>query len=43
MASKAFLDTKAPDFRLDDTNGQPVALSDYAGKLVHVVFNRGFF
>lgn len=34
---------KAPDFTLEDTRGQKVSLSDYQGKLVHLVFNRGFF
>lgn len=33
----------APDFRLNDSNGQAVRLSDYRGKkTVVLVFNRGF-
>jgi peroxiredoxin len=35
--------TNAPDFRLTDTQGQAVRLSDYQGaKHVFPVFNRGF-
>ncbi len=35
--------TMAPDFTLDDLDGQPVRLSDYQGsKHVILVFNRGF-
>ena len=34
---------KARDFTLEDTQGQPVTLSDYEGKKnVYLVFNRGF-
>jgi peroxiredoxin len=34
----------APDFKLDDFNGQQVKLSDYLRKKsVILVFNRGFF
>ena len=38
------LHAPAPDFTLNDFNGRPVSLFDYAGrKNVLVVFNRGFF
>lgn len=34
---------EAPDFTLNDVNGNPVSLSDYCGaKHVVLVFNRGF-
>jgi len=37
------LNTQAPDFRLQNFQGEEVALSDYAGrKNVIIVFNRGF-
>ncbi|HHX44573.1 MAG TPA: redoxin domain-containing protein [Chloroflexi bacterium] len=32
----------APDFSLIDTNGETVRLSDYRGRYVYLVFNRGF-
>lgn len=32
----------APDFELADSNGVMVRLSDYKGKVVVLVFNRGF-
>lgn len=33
----------APDFTLEDVNGEPVSLSDFRGKRhVVLVFNRGF-
>ena len=35
--------TRAPDFRLTDTQGHSVTLSDYHGQNhVVLVFNRGF-
>jgi peroxiredoxin len=34
--------TPAPDFSLADYTGTPVRLSDYRGKNVLLVFNRGF-
>jgi peroxiredoxin len=35
---------EAPNFTLNDYNGQPVSLSDYKyQKNVVLVFNRGFF
>ena len=36
------LNTPAPDFELTDYNGKPVRLSDYRGRNVLLVFNRGF-
>lgn len=35
--------TVAPDFQLPDVDGVPVALSDYAGSSVALVFYRGFW
>lgn len=32
----------APDFTLTDTTGRAVRLSDYRGRPVVLVFNRGF-
>ena len=38
------LSQEAPNFTLDDINGQSVSLSDYKfQKNVLLVFNRGFF
>ena len=43
MAKRVQIDTPAPDFSLDDYEGQPVRLSDYRGKKhVVLIFNRGF-
>ncbi|BBO85593.1 hypothetical protein DSCO28_61590 [Desulfosarcina ovata subsp. sediminis] len=43
MPRKVALNTKAPDFELEDTIGRPVRLSDYLGKKsVILIFNRGF-
>lgn len=37
------INKQAPDFELDDFDGKPVRLSDFAGrKHVVLVFNRGF-
>jgi peroxiredoxin len=36
------LNAPAPDFELADYNGQPVRLSQFRGKPVLLVFNRGF-
>jgi len=42
--SRVELNTKAPNFTLNDFNGKNVSLTDFAGKKnVVVVFNRGFF
>ena len=40
--AKIQLNTPAPDFELADYHGQPVRLSDYRGRHVLLVFNRGF-
>ncbi len=34
---------EAPPFELPDIMGDPVALADYRGQVVGVVFYRGFF
>jgi peroxiredoxin len=39
---KVELNTPAPDFSLDDFRGERVNLSDFRGKTVLLVFNRGF-
>jgi peroxiredoxin len=40
--SKVFINSPAPDFELTDISGKPVRLSDYRGRNVLLVFNRGF-
>lgn len=41
--SKVPLNKPAPEFELNDFNGQPVKLSDYRGQNnVILIFNRGF-
>jgi peroxiredoxin len=40
--SKVALDTPAPDFTLSDYTGKTVRLSDFHGRNVLLVFNRGF-
>jgi peroxiredoxin len=43
MARPPQVGHRASDFRLTDTHGREVRLSDYAGeKYVLLVFNRGF-
>ena len=42
MAKRVALHTKAPDFTLDSYQGQQVSLSDFHGRHVFLVFNRGF-
>ena len=36
------VNTPAPDFTLDDYQGKSVSLSDFRGKYVILVMNRGF-
>jgi peroxiredoxin len=36
------INTPAPEFSLADYTGKPVRLSDFRGKNVLLVFNRGF-
>jgi len=40
--SKVALNTPAPDFSLADYTGKPIRLSDFHGRNVLLVFNRGF-
>jgi peroxiredoxin len=40
--SKVALNALAPDFELADFTGMPVHLSDFRGRNVLLVFNRGF-
>jgi peroxiredoxin len=41
--SKVKLNKPAPEFDLDDFQGQPVKLADFRGKKnILLVFNRGF-
>ena len=40
--SKVALNATAPDFELADYTGKLVRLSDFRGKNVLLVFNRGF-
>jgi peroxiredoxin len=43
MAKKVQINTKAPDFTLQNFKGDAVRLSDYQGhKHVILIFNRGF-
>ncbi len=43
MSTRAELNLPAPDFALEDMNGEVYRLSDYRGKKnVLLVFNRGF-
>jgi peroxiredoxin len=39
---KVEINAPAPDFELADLNGTKVRLSDYRGKNILLVFNRGF-
>jgi peroxiredoxin len=39
---KITLDAPAPDFELTDYTGKTVRLSDFRGRNVFLVFNRGF-
>jgi peroxiredoxin len=40
--SNISINTLAPDFELADITGKPVRLSDFRGRNVLLVFNRGF-
>jgi peroxiredoxin len=40
--SKIIVNTPAPDFELADTTGKLVRLSNFRGRTVLLVFNRGF-
>jgi peroxiredoxin len=40
--SKVAINTLAPDFKLADISGKAVRLSDFRGRNVLLVFNRGF-
>jgi peroxiredoxin len=40
--SKISINTLAPDFELADITGKAVRLSDFRGRNVLLVFNRGF-
>jgi peroxiredoxin len=43
MAKNIWINQIAPDFSLDDIDGNPVQLSSFRGKkTVLLVFNRGF-
>jgi peroxiredoxin len=43
MPNRIEIDMPAPDFTLQDYNGNPVRLGDYRGRRhVVLVFNRGF-
>ena len=39
---KVALNTPAPGFELTDYSGKRVRLSDFRGRIVLLVFNRGF-
>lgn len=40
--TRVSLDAPAPDFELTDYTGKAVRLSDFRGRNVLLVFNRGF-
>jgi peroxiredoxin len=40
--SEIAINTLAPDFELTDAAGKPVRLSDFRGRNILLVFNRGF-
>jgi peroxiredoxin len=40
--SNISINTPAPDFELAEPSGKPVRLSDFRGRLVLLIFNRGF-
>jgi len=37
------INRESPDFTIEDHKGEEVRLSDYRGRPVMIVFNRGFF
>ncbi len=39
---KVEINAPAPDFELADMNGKAVRLSDLRGRVVVLIFNRGF-
>jgi len=41
--AKVSLYTPAPDFELSDLSGRKLCLSDFRGKTVVLIFNRGLF
>jgi peroxiredoxin len=42
VSNRVKIDATAPDFALEDMHGRMVRLSDFRGKNVVLVFNRGF-
>ena len=43
MSNRVEINDPAPDFELNDMQGEPVKLSSFAGKKhVVLIFNRGF-
>ena len=40
--SQIAINSPAPDFELADVSGKTVRLSDFRGRFVLLVFNRGF-
>jgi len=41
--AKVDINRESPDFEIEDYRDQPVRLSDFRGRPVMIVFNRGFF
>jgi len=40
---KVEINRESPDFVIEDYQGREVRLSDFRGRPVMIVFNRGFF